>query len=185
MRPLFVIMCRDNPCSLKYFSNNCVDISGNRIEDIKYFDSYDVAVTSLQWIIDRIDTLGYAYDLLSPYNRPTANDFYIAKVSFDRYMPVAGNTISDKFDSVKYAVGDKVIFVSSGVVYVGKIETIHAYSVDDLPTNNNYAYDILATDKIELSKYIKTIRGDYPPIPITDTEVIFESVLEDTIIGLF
>ena len=100
-------------------------------------------------------------------------------------MPVAGNTISDKFDSVKYAVGDKVIFVSSGVVYVGKIETIHAYSVDDLPANNNYAYDILATDKIELSKFTKTIRGEYQPIPIADTEVIFESVLEDVIIGLF
>ncbi len=186
MKQLFVIMCRDVPCRFNHFSlDKCIDISGNFLENITYFDDYELAANRLHLIIEQIDDLKFAYDYLSPYTRPTASDFYIAEVSFNRYMPPAGNTLSDKFENVKYNIGDKVIFVSSGAVYVGKIETVHAYSIDDLPANNNYTYDILATDKIELSKFTKTIQGEYQPIPITDTEVIFESVLEDTIIGLF
>ena len=186
MKQLFVIMCRDVPCRFNHFSiDRCIDISGNFLENITYFNDYRLAVDMLQLIIEQINDLKFVYDYLSEYTRPTVSDFYIAEVSFNRYMPVAGNTISDKFNSVKYAVGDKVIFVNSGTVYVGKIEAVHAYSIDDLPKNNNYTYDILATDRIELSKFTKTIQGEYQPTPITDTEVIFESVLEDVIIGLF
>lgn len=186
MKQLFVIMCRDVPCRFNHFSiDRCIDISGNFFENITYFNDYRLAADRLQLIIEQINDLKFVYDYLSEYTRPTVSDFYIAEVSFNRYMPVAGNTISDKFDSVKYVVGDKVIFVNSGTVYVGKIEAVHAYSIDDLPKNNNYTYDILATDRIELSKFTKTIQGEYQPTPITDTEVIFESVLEDVIIGLF